>query len=169
MRIAKDGSVRVSVPLGYPKAKIDDFIGKHQDWMQAALERQEARLQQQNEFYAKLPLESRQQKQAAKTQLDEIVAPLVREYSAKMNVKPSEIGYRASTSRWGSCNVKSRKINFSLYLLLLPDWCIEHVVVHELAHLKEPNHSPRFYRLMDKYFPRWKEAGLYTKKITKEN
>ena len=59
------------------------------------------------------------------------------------------------------------KLAFSVYLLLLPDWCIEHVVVHELAHLLEPNHSKRFYAIMDRFFPRWKEARKETKRISK--
>jgi predicted metal-dependent hydrolase len=45
--------------------------------------------------------------------------------------------------------------------------CIEHVVVHELAHLLVPNHSPRFYAVMDKFFPRWKEAREETKRISR--
>ena len=49
--------------------------------------------------------------------------------------------------------------------LLLPEWCTEHVVVHELCHLLELNHSVRFYELMDKYFPCWKEARKITRKI----
>lgn len=59
------------------------------------------------------------------------------------------------------------KLAFSVYLLLLPDWCIEHVVVHELAHLLEANHSKRFYAIMDRFFPRWKEARKETKRISK--
>lgn len=54
---------------------------------------------------------------------------------------------------------------FSVYLLLFPDWIVEHVVVHELAHLIEPNHGPRFYRVMDRHFPRWREAREITRKI----
>ena len=56
---------------------------------------------------------------------------------------------------------------FSAYLLLLPEWCIEHVVVHELAHLIVPNHSDKFYAVMDTYFPRWREARAETKKISR--
>ena len=57
------------------------------------------------------------------------------------------------------------KLAFSVYLLLLSDWCIEHVVVHELAHLLEANHSKRFYAIMGRFFPRWKEARKETKQI----
>ena len=84
-----------------------------------------------------------------------------------MGVRPSAVGYRATKSRWGSCNPRSKKINLSLYLLLLPDWCIEHVVVHELAHLLVPNHSERFYAVMDRHFPRWRDARRETRRLTR--
>ena len=68
-------------------------------------------------------------------------------------------------SRWGQCDVKNRTLCFSVYLLLLPDWCQEHVVVHELCHLLEPSHNARFYALMTQYYPRWREACKHTKAI----
>ena len=58
-------------------------------------------------------------------------------------------------------------ICFSAYVLLLPEWCVEHVVVHELCHLLEPSHNARFHALMDKFFPRWKEARKETRQICK--
>ena len=75
--------------------------------------------------------------------------------------------YKPTISRWGQCNVKDRSICISAYVLLLPKWCVEHVVVHELCHLLEPSHNARFHALMDKYFPRWREARKETHKICK--
>lgn len=83
--------------------------------------------------------------------------------SLPTTIAPAAISYRCTKTRWGSCNPKTRHINFSTYLLLLPDWCIEHVVVHELCHLLVPDHGPRFYALMDRHFPRWKEARRQTR------
>ena len=84
-----------------------------------------------------------------------------------MGVFPSEVRYKATISKWGSCSPRSRHIQFSFYLLLLPDWCIEHIVVHELAHLIEPYHNARFYALMDKFYPKWREAAKETKLISR--
>ena len=84
-----------------------------------------------------------------------------------MGVSPSSVGYKPMISRWGMCNVKERSICYSTYLLLLPYWCVEHVVVHELCHLLEPSHNARFHALMDKYYPQWKEARRETRKIAK--
>ena len=77
------------------------------------------------------------------------------------------LSFKPMISRWGVCRVKGRSICYSTYLLLLPDWCVEHVVVHELCHLLEPSHNAHFHALMDKYYPRWREARKETRRISK--
>ena len=162
IRITKDGQVRVSAPRLVPRSTIEKFIDDHRDWIEKNLAKTQKRQQKREEFYAGLDISTPKLRREAVGRLDAIVKPLVDNYSEQMGVKPAGITYRATKSRWGSCNAKTRRINFSLYLLLLPDWCIEHIVVHEMAHLLEPNHGPRFYAIMDKYFPRWKEARKAT-------
>lgn len=62
---------------------------------------------------------------------------------------------RAMRSRWGSCSSRGG-INLNLWLIRAPLACIDYVVVHELAHLLEFNHSPRFYAEMDRMMPDWR-------------
>ena len=95
-----------------------------------------------------------------------MVAPMIERHAKEMGVSPKRITARTMISRWGMCNVKTGSICLSYYLLLLPEWCVEHVVVHELCHLLEPSHNARFHALMDRYFPRWKEARRETRKIS---
>ena len=97
--------------------------------------------------------------------LKALIEPMVEHHARAMGVKPSVVYYKAMISRWGVCHVRDKAICFSAYLLLLPAWCVEHVVVHELCHLLEPSHNARFHALMDKYFPRWKEARRQTRQI----
>ena len=59
-------------------------------------------------------------------------------------------------TRWGSCNSKSRSIHFALELAKKPPECIEYVILHELAHLREANHSERFKAILDEYMPNWR-------------
>lgn len=54
-------------------------------------------------------------------------------------------------SRWGSCTPADGTIRLSERLLGLPDWVIDYVLIHELAHLHEPNHTPKFWELVDNY------------------
>ncbi len=168
MRLAKDGSLHVSAPWGYSRQRIEAFVRDNQTWVARAQARQNARMEQQNDFYSHLLLNTAAEKAQAKLALLNIVEPLIRQYSSLMKVTPQHISFRASKSRWGSCQPKTGSICLSLYLLLLPDWCIEHVVVHEMTHLLVPNHSPAFYRQMDIYFPRWREARLYTRQLMQQ-
>ena len=167
LRIGKYGEVRVSAPYGYPKQEIEKFVEERKEWIAEAQERTRERLEKRDEFFDQLPLTTRQECQDATNRMNAIILPLVEKYSKLMCVHPSGISYKATISKWGSCATRSRRIQFSAYLLLLPDWCIEHVVVHELAHLIEPNHSAKFYAVMDKFFPRWREAREETKRISR--
>ena len=65
-------------------------------------------------------------------------------HAAKLGVAPSRITVRDTASRWGSCS-STRSLSFSWRLILAPDFVLDYVVAHEVAHLKEMNHSPRFW------------------------
>ncbi|HMH65730.1 MAG TPA: SprT family zinc-dependent metalloprotease [Rhizomicrobium sp.] len=68
----------------------------------------------------------------------------VLEHALKLGVKPSRITVRDTASRWGSCS-SARSLSFSWRLILAPDFVLDYVVAHEVAHLKEMNHSKRFW------------------------
>ena len=158
MRIVKSGEVHISAPVGMPRSRIEEFIEKNRDWIVKARENTLNRQQSRQAFYDQLPLNTAAQKREAKNRLETLVIPMVERYSRVIGVTQPEIRYRAMTSRWGTCKTREGTVCFSLYLLLVPEWCIEHVVVHELCHLLEPSHNAHFHALMDRYFPRWREA-----------
>jgi len=64
---------------------------------------------------------------------------------------------RKMKSRWGSCNPGSGRICLNLELVKKPVQCLEYIIIHELAHLLERGHGPRFAGLLDKYCPDWKQ------------
>jgi len=68
----------------------------------------------------------------------------------------NKISIKYNHSNWGSCSSK-RNLNFSSKLLFAPDDVIDYVIIHELAHLKEANHSPRFWAIVAKVMPSYKE------------
>ncbi|MBO5642214.1 MAG: DUF45 domain-containing protein [Prevotella sp.] len=165
MRIAKNGDVRVSAPVGLSRKEVERFIDEHRDWIAGARERVLDNQRRRAAFYNQLPLRTKAEAAEALQRLKALVEPMVERYSGEMGVKPQGISYKAMISRWGVCNVKARTVCFSAYLLLLPEWCVEHVVAHELCHLLEPSHNARFHALMDRYFPRWKEARREMRQI----
>lgn len=82
-------------------------------------------------------------------------------FSALMRLSPSQIGISSAKTRWGSCNTRGR-INYSWRLILAPDEVIDYVVVHELSHLLQMNHSPRFWKTVEGVLPdyRSRKNGL---------
>jgi predicted metal-dependent hydrolase len=72
-------------------------------------------------------------------------------------VKKPELAIRKMKSRWGSCSSKG-KVTLNLELMKHPIHVIDYVITHELCHLIEFNHSPRFYELMAQAIPHWKKA-----------
>jgi predicted metal-dependent hydrolase len=81
-------------------------------------------------------------------------------------VAPSSIRWSATQrKRWGSCTIETREIRISERLRAAPAWVLDAVIVHELAHLIEPNHSPRF-RELEGRFPRRREADLFLEGYT---
>ncbi len=167
MRIVKNGDVHVSAPIGMSKKEVEAFINEHQEWIVAARKKTAERQNERAAFYNQLPLNTKAQKLEASERIKSVVEPMVHRYAKIMSVTPSYINYKPMKSRWGVCNVKERSICFSTYLLLLPEWCVEHVVVHELCHLLEPSHNAHFHALMDKYYPKWREARKATRGIAK--
>lgn len=82
-------------------------------------------------------------------------AELVNEYKAVVKEEVNNIRVITMKTRWGSCNVESRNINLNLELIKKPRYCIEYVILHELAHLKYPNHSKQFWEYMSVHMPNW--------------
>ena len=71
--------------------------------------------------------------------------------------RSSKIRLRRMKTRWGSCNVKTAAVTLNTQLVHYPIECLRYVIIHELCHLYEPNHGPRFHQLMDGFCPNWKD------------
>ncbi len=167
MRIVRNGDVHVSVPIGLSQKEVETFINSHQDWIEKARKKTNERQKQRIAFFNQLPMRTKAQKNEATEKVIKLIEPMIERHSKNMSVHPSSVSYKPMISRWGICNVREHSISFSTYLLLLPEWCVEHVVVHELCHLLEPSHNASFHNLMDIYYPRWRDARKETRRITR--
>lgn len=84
-------------------------------------------------------------------------------YAKIMDLKYGRITITGAKTRFGSCSAKGN-LSFSYYLMLYPEYAIDYVVVHELAHLKEMNHSSKFYKIIESVLPDYKERIKVLKK-----
>lgn len=107
------------------------------------------------------PGADRSQREAAlerwyRAQLRERLPALVDKWQQQVGVTVDEVRIKKMKTRWGSCNIRARRIWLNLELIKKPPSCLEYVIVHELVHLLERRHNNRFRGLMDKYMPRWR-------------
>ena len=89
--------------------------------------------------------------------LRERLQRLIPLYENRMGLHAASYTIRDMKTRWGSCTPKTGRIRLNLQLAGYPEVCLEYVLVHELAHLRIPNHSPAFWKLVEEYIPNWKE------------
>ena len=91
------------------------------------------------------------------------ITPRVYRIAKYYNVAPNHIRFKALRSRWGSCSIK-KNLNFNIYLMMAPPSVINYVIVHEVCHLKELNHSPKFWDLVTKTCPHYNREATWLKR-----
>lgn len=87
----------------------------------------------------------------------------IKKYEPIMNVKANELRIKKMNTRWGTCNLEAKRIWINEELVKYPISCLEHIVVHELTHLLEINHTPRFYKLLEYYYPEYRQNDILIK------
>jgi len=91
-------------------------------------------------------------------QLKTLIPPLIETWEAVIEVSVAEWGVKQMKTKWGSCNPDARRIWLNLELAKKPVQCLEYIIVHEMVHLLERNHTERFTTLVGDFMPRWKDA-----------
>lgn len=91
-----------------------------------------------------------------KEKLIKISIPFLNLYSEKIGISYTGFNVKKVKSKWWSCS-HDNKIMLNLNLIHFPIEYIEYVIVHEICHLKEKNHSPRFWKLVESFYPQYKE------------
>ncbi len=95
------------------------------------------------------------------------IEPMVAELSRLMALPYNRVTLKSQRTLWGSCSRK-RNLNFNWRLIMTPEQVIEYVVIHELAHLRQMNHSPRFWQIVEKHCPRWREHRKWLRDHSQE-
>lgn len=154
LRVRRDGSIYVSVPVFVKISEVEEFLGRKEDFLKKALEKRE-----------ETPLPEL----FALEELKEIVQHFLNiyvPYFEKRNCYVMAVKFRTMKTRWGSCHTRKGVLTFNTHLRYASERSIEYVVVHELCHLLVPNHSPLFYKEVEKLLPDYKERRKELKGIT---
>lgn len=150
LEITKDCRILVRAPMRLSQAHINAFVEKHSDWIAKHLEQQRRR------SASAPPPPSPDEIEALKAKARVVLPEKVLFWSQKMGLHPIGIKITTARKRYGSCSGKN-SLCFSCFLMQYPDAAIDLVVVHELCHIREKNHGPKFYALLEQYLPDYKE------------
>jgi predicted metal-dependent hydrolase len=144
-RIEVDGAgpPLVVVPRGTSRAEVERIVGLRRGWIERQLARRVPVL-----GLDRVEIGEAEARRLARSRVTEAV----RRAAPRLGVTFSRIAIRDQKTRWGSCSTRGT-LSFSWRLVLAPGEILEYVVVHELCHLREPNHSPRFWTLVERARP----------------
>ena len=165
IQINPDLSVTVRAPMYAPQSDIERILREKEGWIQKHIEKireQEAkRKETQGEFVESEYLTNEEIKKLADKALQHI-PKRVSYYAKQIDVTYGKITIRNQKTRWGSCS-SEKNLNFNWKLILAPPEVLDYVVVHELCHLKEMNHSKAFWDEVGKVMPEYETYKLWLK------
>ena len=152
LRISRDGShVDVSAPSWVSEDEVRGFVRRKAAWIESHL------AQAADTPMARASQATPEEVARWREVVSACVPALIAAWEPIMGVRAGKVAYRNMTSRWGSCQPSTGRICINVRLVLYPPECLEYVVVHELCHLLERGHGPRFHQLMDTFMPDWKQ------------
>lgn len=155
IQIKENGSVIVRTPYKTSRKQVEDFLKEKREW----ISRQQERVKEEAKRRVTITDEMRKTgKKEAKRQIRERIAY----YAELMGVSYGRVAVREQKTRWGSCSAAGN-LNFNWKLILMPPEILDYVVVHELAHRKEPNHSKAFWSVVEQILPDYKERRRWLK------
>ena len=144
----KQNKLIIRAPLQATNEDINRFMLQNKKWIETHLAEAQAR-EKAKEGIHKL---SREEVMALAKRAMEVIPERVAHYAPLIGVSYGRITIRNQRSKWGSCSSKGN-LNFNCLLMLTPPEVIDSVVVHELCHRKEMNHSEKFYAEVLRVFP----------------
>jgi len=160
MRLAVycDGSIVVTTPFDLKETMAERFVKEKTDWLFSKIDYFK-------QFKGKPVVRfSHKDYLKYKNQAFEMVQKRVEHFNKIYKYNFNKINIKNQKTRWGSCS-KKRNLNFNYKLLFLPPKLRDYVIVHELCHLKEFNHSRKFWALVAKTFPDHKKVKDELRKL----
>lgn len=158
IKITADMQIVVFVPLYVSDNEIEKMVISKSKWIDEHMLKVQSTIDERSKL-EKITFE--QVKELA-DQAVEYIPKRVKYYAENENFVYNKITIKNLVSRWGSCSTKGN-LNFNCLLMLTPDYVIDYIVVHELCHLREMNHSEKFWGEVEKIMPDYQRAELWLK------
>ena len=133
----KDGKVTVKIPYVLSKKRQEEFVNKKANWISKKLEEEKRKQNKKEEKIEEKDI----------IELQEFVKKYVEKYSKILKVSPNKVRIKNIKYAWGSCSV-NKNITINSKLAIKNEEIVEYVVLHEMCHLLEMNHSKKFWKLV---------------------
>ena len=146
LRVLDDGTLRVTLPQRGSKREAQAFVDRSGPW-----------IEQQRQRVLSRPPVARRDDAAAKKRAAKELPPALLALAGRHAIAVTRVSIRNQRSRWGACSSRG-SITLNWRLILVPEFVREYVMIHELMHRREMNHSPRFWRHVAAACPRMIEA-----------
>jgi predicted metal-dependent hydrolase len=151
MRVRPDGALRVTIPRGGSRAEAERFAERHRDW---------ALRQRSKVLAARRPPDV---EKALKERALRELPPQLLALAARHGLTVGRISIRGQRSRWGSCSAAGH-IALNYRLMLMPPEVREYILIHELMHLKQADHSRKFWRHVEAACPGFRDAERWLRR-----
>ncbi|MFR1831624.1 MAG: M48 family metallopeptidase [Lachnospiraceae bacterium] len=158
LEISRDGLLKVRAPYKVSREEIQNFVKSKESWIFKHLKRIEETKAAQPD-----PLSAEEIEKLAQKAL-QVLPEKVENYARMIGATYGRITIRNQKTRWGSCSSKGN-LNFNCQLMRLPEELQDYVVVHELCHRKEMNHSPNFWKEVKNIMPDYQERRTRLKQV----
>ena len=152
LQIMPEGELVVRAPKAMKRGEIDRFVESKRGWVEKHLRNVEP----------EVPRMTQAEFEELVRQALEVIPRVAARFAPVVGVTYGHITIRNQRTRWGSCSSQGN-LNFNCLLLRTPQEVLEYVVVHELCHRKEMNHSPKFWAEVERVLPNYRESKRWLK------
>ena len=153
------GKIAVTMPKGFSVEKMENFILEKSEWILEKI-----KIMEKKDFNPVFHNFSRREYKKLKNQALIPAERKIEELNKYYGFSYNKISVRNCCSRWGSCSEK-KNLNFNYKIIFLPEDLLNYIIVHELCHLGEMNHSKRFWSLVEKTVPDYREMRRKMRKM----
>ena len=160
IQVNSDLSVTVRAPRSVSEKDLEEILKKKEAWISKHIEK----IKETKERFEAEPTEklTREKVIALAEEALKVIPERVEYFAKVIGVTYGKITVRNQKTRWGSCSSKGN-LNFNCLLMLAPPEVLDYVVVHELCHRKQMNHSKAFWLEVEKVLPNYKEVRKWLK------
>ncbi len=158
IEIRPDFSVIVRAPFKTSDSEIEAFLAEKERWVNKTLNK----LRLCSDIGSELASFTKQEIEDMSKMTEQIISEGLEYYSGRVGATYKSVRIKPLVSIWGSCSAEGR-LTFNSLLSLCPREVADYVIVHELCHRKEMNHSPRFWARVSEHCPNYKAHRLWLK------